>query len=158
VDQLPLVSHLRIYGNSLVSFSYIIEQSKALNSVSQSSPTNVFLLSRVTHREYCEVLSFPILTQCHARVSIYPCMVSFYPRMEKLSGTHRFSDCNDMKTIMRDGVLSAEDQKILNSRVINENEVKKPKPLETKYAIFYKVKRSETMQMCFEITGRHTIT
>jgi hypothetical protein len=78
VDQLPLVSHLRIHGYSLASFSYIKEQWKAPNSVSQSSPTHVFLLSRVTHREYCEVLSFPILTQWHARVSIYP-------RMEILS-------------------------------------------------------------------------
>jgi hypothetical protein len=33
VDQLPWVSHLRIYGNSLVSFLYIKEQSKAPNSM-----------------------------------------------------------------------------------------------------------------------------
>ena len=50
-------------GTVLLPFSYIIEQSKAPNSVSQSSPTHVLLLSRVTHREYREVLSFPILTQ-----------------------------------------------------------------------------------------------
>jgi hypothetical protein len=44
-------------------FSYIIEQLKAPNSASQSSPTHVFLFSFVTHGEYREVLHFPILTQ-----------------------------------------------------------------------------------------------
>ena len=46
--------------------------------------------------------------------------------MVELKGSHRFNDCADMKTIMpnmRDGVLSAEEWKILNSRVINGNEV-----------------------------------
>jgi hypothetical protein len=72
-------SHIAVYmGTVLFPSSYIIEQSKAPNSVSQSSPTHVFLFSWVTHREYREVLSFPILTQSHARVSIYP-------RMEILS-------------------------------------------------------------------------
>jgi cAMP phosphodiesterase len=44
--------------------------------------------------------------------------------MVELKGTHRFNDCNDMKTIMpnmRNGVLSKEDRKTLNSRVIGEN-------------------------------------
>jgi hypothetical protein len=66
--------------------------------------------------------------------------------MVELKGTHRFNDCKDMKTIMpnmRDGVLSEEDRRILNSRVINGNEVKKPNPLETKYATFYNKKRSQ---------------
>jgi hypothetical protein len=71
--------HTCVYmGTVLFPFSYIIEQSKAPNSVSQSSPTHVFLLSFVTHGEYREVLHFPILTRWHARVSIYP-------RMEILS-------------------------------------------------------------------------
>jgi hypothetical protein len=47
----------------LFPFSYITEQSKAPNSVSQSSPTHLFLFSFVTHGEYREVLHFPILTQ-----------------------------------------------------------------------------------------------
>jgi hypothetical protein len=55
--------------------------------------------------------------------------------MVELKGTHHLNDCPDMKTIManmRDGVLSAKDREILNSRVINGKEVKKPNPLETK--------------------------
>jgi hypothetical protein len=56
--------HTRVYmGTVLFPFSYIIEQSKAPNLVSQSSPTHVFLFSFVTHGEYREVLHFPILTQ-----------------------------------------------------------------------------------------------
>jgi hypothetical protein len=47
----------------LFPFSYIIEQLQAPNSVSQSIPTHVLLLSSVTHGEYCEALHFPILTQ-----------------------------------------------------------------------------------------------
>jgi hypothetical protein len=71
--------HTCVYmGTILFPFSHIIEQSKAPNSVSQSSPTHVFLFSFVTHREYLEVLRFLILTQWHARVSVYP-------RMEILS-------------------------------------------------------------------------
>jgi hypothetical protein len=73
--------HTCLYmGTVLFPFSYIIEQSKAPNSVSQSSPTHVFLSSFVTHSEYREVLRFPILTQWHAHVSIYP-------RMEILSSS-----------------------------------------------------------------------
>jgi hypothetical protein len=66
--------------------------------------------------------------------------------MVELKGTHRFKDCEDMKRIMtniRDGVLSSEDRKILNSRVINGKDVKKPNPLETKYATFFNAKRVE---------------
>jgi hypothetical protein len=71
--------HTCVYmGTVLFSFSYIIEQSKAPDSASQSSPTHVLLFLFVTHREYRAVLHFPILTQCHASVSIYP-------RMEILS-------------------------------------------------------------------------
>jgi hypothetical protein len=56
--------HTCVYmGTVLFPFSYIIEQSKASNSASQSSPTHVFLFSFVTHGEYREVLHFPILTQ-----------------------------------------------------------------------------------------------
>ena len=44
---------------------------------------------------------------------------------------------------MRDGVLSAKDREILNSRVIDGKEVKKPNPLETKYATFHNAKRAE---------------
>jgi hypothetical protein len=42
---------------------------------------------------------------------------------------------------MRDGVLSTEERNTLNSCVINENEVKKPNPLKTKYATYYNTKR-----------------
>ena len=48
--------HTCVYmGTVLFPFSYIVEQSKAPHSVSQSSSSYVFLFSRVTHREYCEV-------------------------------------------------------------------------------------------------------
>ena len=65
--------------------------------------------------------------------------------MVELKGTHRFNECEDMQNIMpnmRDGVLSAEDRKILNSRVINGKEVEKPNPFDTKYATFYNLKRT----------------
>ena len=65
--------------------------------------------------------------------------------MVELKGTHRFNDCAHMKRIMpnmRDGVLSARERKILNSRVINGNEVKKPNPIETKYATYFNKKRA----------------
>lgn len=66
--------------------------------------------------------------------------------MVELKGTHRFNSCEDMKRIMpniRDGVLSSEDRKILNSRVINGKDVKKPNPMSTKYATFFNAKRAE---------------
>jgi hypothetical protein len=65
--------------------------------------------------------------------------------MVELTGTHRFNDCPDMKRIMpnmRDGVLSAEERNIINSRVINRDTVKEPDPFETKYATFYNAKRA----------------
>jgi hypothetical protein len=55
------------------------------------------------------------------------------------------SSCVDMKRIMpniQEDVLSAEDQKILNSPDINGNDVKKPNLLETKYATFFNAKRA----------------
>jgi hypothetical protein len=55
--------------------------------------------------------------------------------MVELTGTHRFNDCPDMKRIMpnmRDGVLSAEERNIINSRVINRDTVKELNPFETK--------------------------
>ena len=66
--------------------------------------------------------------------------------MVELKGTHRFNSCEDMKAIMpnmRNGILSAKDRKILNSRVINGDDVKKPNPLKTKYATFFNAKRSK---------------
>jgi hypothetical protein len=66
--------------------------------------------------------------------------------MVELKGTHRFNNCKEMSRIMtnmRDGVLSAKDRGILNSRVINGNQVKKPNPLKTKYATFFNKKRAE---------------
>jgi hypothetical protein len=66
--------------------------------------------------------------------------------MVELKGTHRFNACEHMKTIMpnmRDGMLSAEDREILNSRVINGKEVVKPNPFETKHATFYNEKRAK---------------
>jgi hypothetical protein len=65
--------------------------------------------------------------------------------MVELKGTHRFNSCEEMKRIMpniRDGVLSSEDRNILNSRVIDGKDVKKPNPLETKYATFFNDKRA----------------
>ncbi len=48
--------HTCVYmGTVLFPFLYIVEQSKAPHSVSQSSSSYVFLFSRVTHREYREV-------------------------------------------------------------------------------------------------------
>ena len=66
--------------------------------------------------------------------------------MVELKGTHRFNNCKEMMRIMpnmRDGTLSAEDRRILNSRVINGNQVKKPNPLKTKYATYFNIKRAE---------------
>ena len=66
--------------------------------------------------------------------------------MVELKGTHRFNNCKEMSRIMpnmRDGKLSANDRRILNSRVINGVQVKKPNPLETKYATFFNIKRAE---------------
>ena len=65
--------------------------------------------------------------------------------MVELKGTHRFENCPDMKRIMpnlRNGVLSEEDRKILNSRVINGREIKKPDPMKTKYAVYGNKKRT----------------
>jgi hypothetical protein len=66
--------------------------------------------------------------------------------MVELEGTHRFNSCPHMRRIMpnlRNGVLSEEDRKILNSRVINGRDIKKPDPLATKYAVFGNVKRDQ---------------
>ena len=66
--------------------------------------------------------------------------------MVELKGTHRFNNCKEMMRIMpnmRDGVLSAKDRRILNSRVINGDQVKKPNPLKTKYATFFNRKKAE---------------
>jgi hypothetical protein len=64
--------------------------------------------------------------------------------MVEVEGAHHFNGCDDMKRIMpnmRDGVLSTEERNTLNSRVTNGNQVKKPNPLKTKYATYYKTKR-----------------
>jgi hypothetical protein len=66
---------LRIYGNSLASlfvYNRAVKNSKLSESI---KPYTCILVLTV---EYCEVLSFPIFTQWHARMSIYP-------RMEILS-------------------------------------------------------------------------
>jgi hypothetical protein len=66
--------------------------------------------------------------------------------MVELKGSHRFNECEEMKRIMnniRNNELSVEDRKSLNSRVINDNDVQKPNPLITKYAVFYNEKRAE---------------
>jgi hypothetical protein len=73
--------------------------------------------------------------------------------MVELRGTHRFNDCPDMKRIMpnmRDGMLSAEERKTLNSRVINGQNVKKPNPLQTKYATYFNAKRSDINATVFK--------
>jgi hypothetical protein len=82
--------------------------------------------------------------------------------MVELKGTHRFNDCPDMKTIMpnmRDGVLSAKDREILNSRVINGKDIKKPNPLETKYAVFFNAKRADINATVFRnyLTTYHDV-
>jgi hypothetical protein len=65
----------------------------------------------------------------------------------ELKGTNRFNDCcADMKMIMpnmQDGVLSTEEWNTLNSHAIIGKEVKKPNPLETKFATFYNAKRAD---------------
>ena len=82
--------------------------------------------------------------------------------MVELKGTHRFNDCPHMKTIMpnmRDGVLSQKDRDILNSHVINGKDVKKPNPLETKYATFYNAKRADINATVFRnyLKTYHTV-
>jgi hypothetical protein len=64
--------------------------------------------------------------------------------MVELKGTHH--DCDGMRMNMpnmQDRVLSSEERKSPNSHVRNGKEVKKPNPLETKYTIVYKAKRSD---------------
>jgi hypothetical protein len=51
---------------------------------------------------------------------------------------------------IQDGLISAEDQKILNSHVINRNEVKKLNPLESKYTTFFNAKRANINAMVFQ--------
>jgi hypothetical protein len=58
----------------------------------------------------------------------------------ELEGTHRYKDCPVMQRIMptmRNEGLSVADRKILNSRVINGNSVKMPKPEETRFTTFH---------------------
>jgi hypothetical protein len=62
-------------GTVFFPFSYLIEQSKAPNSVSQFNPTHVFLFPFVTHGEHREVLSplsntYPTICAC-VRLSTY---------------------------------------------------------------------------------------
>ncbi len=62
----------------------------------------------------------------------------------ELEGTHRYKDCPVLQRIMpklRNEGLSKEDRKILNSRVINGNSVKMPKPEETRFATFNNANR-----------------
>jgi hypothetical protein len=42
---------------------------------------------------------------------------------------------------MRDGIMSTEEQNTLNSRVTNDNEVRKPNPFKIEYATYYNKKR-----------------
>jgi hypothetical protein len=62
----------------------------------------------------------------------------------ELKGTHRYKDCPEMKRIMpdmRNNGLSVADRKILNSRVIDGDKVKMPRPETTRYATYHNAKR-----------------
>jgi hypothetical protein len=62
----------------------------------------------------------------------------------ELEGTHRYKDCPVLQRIMpkiRNEGLSEEDRKILNSRVINGDSVKMPRPEETRFATFNNANR-----------------
>ena len=64
--------------------------------------------------------------------------------MVELKGTHRYKDCPEMQRIMpnmRINGLSDADRKILNSRVIDGDKVKMPKPDTTRFATYHNVKR-----------------
>jgi hypothetical protein len=51
---------------------------------------------------------------------------------------------------MRDGKLSEEERRILNSRVINGKDVKQPDPQETKYATYFNSKRADINASVFQ--------
>ena len=64
--------------------------------------------------------------------------------MVELKGTHRYKNCPLMERIMpnmRNHGLSDEDRKILNSRVINGNNVKMPVPNTTRFATYHNKQR-----------------
>lgn len=64
--------------------------------------------------------------------------------MVELKGGHRYKDCSQMQRIMplmRAEGLSEEDREILNSRVIDGNNVKMPSPATVRFATYYNKKR-----------------
>jgi hypothetical protein len=62
----------------------------------------------------------------------------------ELKGTHRYKNCPEMQRIMpemRNNGLSDADRKILNSRVVDGDKVKLPRPDTIRVATFYNAKR-----------------
>jgi hypothetical protein len=62
----------------------------------------------------------------------------------ELKGAHRYKHCPVLQRIMpeiRNHGLSAEDRKILNSRVIDGSKVKMPRPDRIRFATFFNIKR-----------------
>ena len=73
--------------------------------------------------------------------------------MVELKGTHRYKDCEDMKTIMpevREGRFSDAHRAILNSRVINGNSVKMPNLGTTRCATYFNKNRCEIHAAVFK--------
>ena len=73
--------------------------------------------------------------------------------MVELKGTHRYSDCEKMKSIMprvREEGLSAEDRKTLNSRVIDGKKITMPDPATTRYATYHNKNRCEINARVFK--------
>ena len=73
--------------------------------------------------------------------------------MVELEGTHRYKDCENMKTIMptmRDNGLSDAARNILNSRVIDGTRVKMPDLKKTRFATFHNRNRAQINASVFE--------
>ena len=73
--------------------------------------------------------------------------------MVELQGTHRFNQCPDMRRIIpgfREHGLTEEDRAILNSRVIDGEQVKMPDISATRFASWTNVKKSEFNNAVFK--------
>ena len=74
--------------------------------------------------------------------------------MVELKGNHRFSKCKKLQEIMcemRQGRLSEENRKILNSRVIDGENVKMPNLMEVQFATFFNNKRAQINADVFKL-------
>ena len=74
--------------------------------------------------------------------------------MVELKGNHQYSKCKRLQEIMckmREGQLSEENRKILNSRVIDGESVKMPNLMEVQFATFFNNKRAQINADVFKL-------